>query len=876
MEYAEVLKKYQAANRERVRRLADLAPPPHRVFIQVLPLLFHIHREGLPGYSEGKPPAGIADYIPDKTALDRAKQLSISFKYKPKALKNYPLRGVYLINPYGYLNYPNEAKFELWIVHQADVTAIERKHLSNKIQRISEWAQDVGIILECKLINQIETTTGIISPEERERFYTCGLTLAGAIPYWHLMSPKEEREYNANLFALQSDKKLKQGVFVDFGQTETLSDTSIFESACQSALKVINHGLEHAIDMLYWQVVITTSAKAASLSILLKASTFANRLQFLGDINLLRLTAIEATPDKERIELAHKCLYLRSKEKLSHTIHIPLYPWRRQFLKDLTDDWDWFNPEFEALDKLYESFDAAQALHNQIADTLNTFLSLLERYAREHEIEAKTSLQTLRYSYQLRYRPAEDVVQCLPIDLRPEVINERVYLYRFNESHRWLLSQRMMKSAKEASLFAHPQLIHVLSWAVANRLLTKSDWLSVTDQHQVFATNQVVGIAQHLLSSSLAEDDLKIQNHTANTLIAQQLVTFVNIAGQSNTFLDQQGMYLTSKQNDPLSYSSHKQLLIESIDGLIQDQHGQWHTFHFIGKEAVLDFLASMLRWQVTSKMASDSAQYCPSSHISEPIKQRMRELIMHCTEHHRLFPEEGQYLLNVGRQTYSLNWSNEMIQSTAYSANDTLWQALATNRTQFIATKVDPHLDKDGLLTTLLNYQSADTVNVFLYLERNTVICYTIDEFGNLIRQHYQHLTELTLLAHLHRFLNHIIKQHPLKLHFYRIKFDNTWTIAAVAAPDVKKTYLPVQVNLSSDKPDSQITVHCGTKKFKGQANDPHLFKEIRQLIMHFRSKHTDYPVYIDTLNFTDAHIRSTSQFLTMKHYLETALNKK
>ncbi|KKN45229.1 hypothetical protein LCGC14_0685300, partial [marine sediment metagenome] len=109
----DALSAFQRLNRTRIERLSTLLPQKAHFFLNVLPLLFQTNDPILPGFISQATPVGIVAYQPNNAVLDAAKTINHAFNYKRHSLHHYPLRGLYLINDNGLLNYHVDVEFDL-------------------------------------------------------------------------------------------------------------------------------------------------------------------------------------------------------------------------------------------------------------------------------------------------------------------------------------------------------------------------------------------------------------------------------------------------------------------------------------------------------------------------------------------------------------------------------------------------------------------------------------------------------------------------------------------------------------------------------------------------------------------------------------------
>lgn len=870
MDRVQALRFFRAHNHERLHRLIELGSPRHGLIVQLLPLLFHINSKLLPGYINDDVPAGLIDYQPDKQTLDKAQELEKLFKHRNRPLRRYPLRGLYLINPQGWLQPSAKPHYQLWLLHSDKLTDEQLPLLQQKLQAVADWANASGLKLNIKLLSETDLSTRKLAEWEADLLYSCGVVLAGSVPYWWLTTPQEDQNYADAVTALQSQRLLSQVTCVDFGKAAP----SQLERQSQLACHTLNTSLQHGSDWLpllyFWTSL--QSKSATPLSALYKRQIYQQEKSFLAyDINYLKLLELEQEGEHQ---YAREAFYLASRELLSKPVKQAVYPWRRSFIEGLVEHWGWQHDTLKQLD--HDSFATRTALFQRIRQSAEALLQQLLELNRQHSLKLDSQLSALHKRYQLRFHPAADAIDCLPQAMRPATNSERLYLQRFHNHSDWLLSLQSLQNASQKALFRHDNLLHVLAWAVTNHILSPTNWLSVTDQQQQVTTKTVVEISQQLFRAPLADSDLITDTARLSESESVERVIFIsNLEQQPNDTLTQQGLQLSSKQNDPLNYTSFKQSLVMSIDGILQSSHGQWHSFSFNGDNTSLELLVCLLNWQPATLSESDISSWCPTPIFGQSITHRLVSLVAQVCRHYQQFPQSGRLLLNLAGSPFSLQWHEQAEYIKRPAAQD-IWQALAANHSTYIANVLDNHLDSDGLLNYLLRQQSANRISVFIYLEQHTIICYLLDELGNLVRQQFQHLTESTLIAHLHKFLAEIkVTNNVAQLRFYRLSRDRQgWQRLPLAAPAQTRGYLPIIVTMSTPALNAECEVVCGQHHFNGKADDLALFKQIHQLVLNLRQQTHYYPIYLNSLIFADGSTPPTAVYMQQKSRLEQLFN--
>jgi len=68
-----VKRRFLNLHKLRFRRVQQFLQPGQRIFLDLLPLLFHRNTPALPGFISSDTPAGIRDYAPSKSAISATK-----------------------------------------------------------------------------------------------------------------------------------------------------------------------------------------------------------------------------------------------------------------------------------------------------------------------------------------------------------------------------------------------------------------------------------------------------------------------------------------------------------------------------------------------------------------------------------------------------------------------------------------------------------------------------------------------------------------------------------------------------------------------------------------------------------------------------------
>ena len=880
MEQDEVLTHFQSLNRTRIERLRDLAPKSQQSFFELLALLFHTNHHILPEFVRVDIPAGIIDFRPTNTQLDAAKKLNPSFQFKRHALRHYPIVGLYLINNNGLLNYPKQAQFELWLVHASNLTKGERQSLQCKLEAVIEWAATIGITITTRLLAEDRLNQQSFSDYELDHFYLNSMVLAGAVPLWWLIPPDSDYQKTAKI--LLEQRMLNKNSMIDFGGLT--SSTAVAQLLINNAIALLNQGIDHGLmyllPLLHLQYQLQQYPNLPWLSNDLKQAVYQGESDPLQlDCKVLQLKQLERSDiSLEMLNFARQSFYIQAKESLSQKVSNPKYPWRRAFLTNFTSSWSWQKEVFERLDQRKTAqYQQCLAEHLQTSPVFQEINSSLIAFSKQQQITLDDKNQLIIQKLKLAVDDNPNTIQQLPSGLLAKRYEEHLYLYRFETDGDWKISNITLTTSTELPLHQNPSLLHILAWAVCNQMLTSSTRIKVVDSCNFIAIPKVMSIVKQLLRSPLTVPVKLTTKMLQASPELSHVLLFANLEQQPTSKLSQQGLRLSSLQNDPLNYANRGESLVASIDGLICSSWGEWHVFSHTGIEAPLEMLTTLIHWWNPQHKDTYVHCWCPSDSYGKSISHRLENLYKEVSNHFHEHPVSGNYLLVIADKFYQLQWQPGSCDSTYLSNTFNLTTALSRIKSHFSVCKLDPHLDPTGLFSTILTYQSDSQITLFLQVQNQTISIYLLDELGALFLQTYTDLTESTLVNHFHRFLG-ALKNRP-RLRFFRLEQTrgNKWKTTAIPRPSQRDLgYLPVTITMDSPKENADCIIECGPKHFSGTANDPALFSQVSELMLSLRQSENDYPLYITQLNFPQTTTIATRDYIIQKQRLANLLNVK
>ncbi len=878
MDVSQVQKLFQTHNRSRIERLIELAPNKKQAFFQLLPLLFHTNEPEMPGFTLGAP-QGLVEYQPTKRTLDAAKTLQRSFNFKQHAFLEYPLQGLYLINDYGSVYYPENPEYDLLLIHAANLSEDEIKHLNDKLDRIVKWALTFDIRLNTQLVNRAMTLTQPLDSHYLDRLYCNGLIFGGCAPLWWFihLGADEPENYQAAIQKLNSEHNFSIAT-IDFGPLGKRSAKALFQQGYQESINAMNKGLPGFLGLLYERIVIEHFDDAPWLASAYKHAVYQNQKDtFFCDPNILKTYYLSNKLPTSILGLVRCSLYLLCEEKLSFDIKNAPYPWRRASLKAFPKLWDWSDYNIKAIDHRYEArFRERLKEFKQTRLLTEKLNNLLATFSQQHKLQTNTQQQELNSLHRELFASSPAMIEILPNKLLPEEGEEFLFLERDSTESKWYLFEQSNTPDRSIDpLYSDHSLLRTLAWAVCNKVLTKTSRIRVTDKTREVSTSLCLPLAESLLKSPIAQINYA-SNEQTETLDSWQL--FANIEVTPKEAFKRQDLNFSLRQQDPFNYSFQRTNLILTLEGLALNSHGQCHYFKYDGPYAVVEMLSTLIRWTPTVDLLDKIDTWCATPNLSTKISQRLTRTCKQLLTHYFNHPDNGTYILELSNRLYRIQWHEAGSDYIVATKKQTLDDLLADKKPLFAATKIDSLVDGDDKYSLLLEHQAENTISLFFYKEAQQITVYILDEVASIYSYSFTKLRQQTIASNLRQFFSNSLKSEPeVQLHFFNMEYHNAeWSLSEfiIFEEEYKTSYLPIKIELDNPIAPVQCIIHCGATEFKGSIKNPALFKKVRELVMNLRKGVSSYPFYITELSFLKQQDNTSRQYVSHKQKLEILLN--
>ncbi|UCE77183.1 MAG: class I adenylate cyclase, partial [Gammaproteobacteria bacterium] len=398
-----VKRRFLALNKDRLRLVQESLELRQRVFVELVPLLFHINHPMLPGYLSNKTPCGISDYAPAKRCIQAARKLAKSFNYQKRAQRLYSIKALYLMGSTGTIAYSSASDFDIWVCHQPGLSETELAALGEKADAVRSWAESLGLEVHFFLMDDVSfrgqehqqlSNENAGSSQHHlllDEFYRTGLLVAGRFPVWWLVPPEYERVYDEYVNRLVANRFVKGSDIVDFGGLAHFPSEEFFGATLWQLYKAVDSPYKSILKILLMEAYANQHPETELLSLRFKKAVHE------ADVHLSRVDPyvmicnrveeyLLARKELDRVDLARRCFYFKVGESMSRADHPYENSWRRAAMRSLIKEWGWGHAKLETLDqrrqwKIKRVLEEINVLVSELTRSYRT----LSQFAREQD-----------------------------------------------------------------------------------------------------------------------------------------------------------------------------------------------------------------------------------------------------------------------------------------------------------------------------------------------------------------------------------------------------------------------------------------------------------------------------------------------------------
>ena len=929
LELRAVKRRFLALNRDRLCRVQDSLQARQRIFIQLLPLLFHINHPMLPGYLSNKTPCGISDYTPAKRCIQSARKLAKSFSYRRRAQRRYSIHGLYLMGSTGTIAYSKSSDFDIWICHRPGLSETDVATLQEKAEGVQSWAESLGLEVHFFLMDDIsfrQQEHQQLSNENAgssqhhlllDEFYRTGLLVAGRYLVWWLVLVEHEQDYDSYVDKLIANRFIKANDIVDFGGLSRLPIKEFFGATLWQLYKAVDSPYKSILKILLMEAYANQYPDIEMLAMRFKRAVHNAEAQLDQlDPYVMMCNTVEeylfSRRELERLDLARRCFYFKVNEPMSKSDKGHERSWRRDAIRDLVETWGWSKAKLASLDqrRQWKIKRVLEERHILVEELTHSYRALAH-FGRDQNSDLtinSADLNLLGRKLYVAFERKSGKVEMINPGVSKDLSEERLSLHRINENQPgWAIYRGNVlarDAAEHSPLKRTASLLELLAWCHFNGLINRNP-STIGIQPPDCSLSQwelrcVLDCLQQMFPNGKTPES-NMQS-LADQATIRQAGLFINLAHDPMYKLTRNGMHLVSERIDPLSYGGQWENLAAGFEMIAVTSWGEVLTFRYSGDAALLDCLCDYFAWLPVSsgKVSPPVPCFSFSSSRGAIIARRLEELFNEIREffYHNYWRQHARYALRIGQNYYVLQCEHDIPRYHELESCTALLNYLGQPQAAFSPIRIDGQMLDDSPLGLVLEQNREGILQMFYQVRGGRAQVYILDERGSLFHQRVAFHDRQTLLGQFQNFLDTMryrlrnmnvpnSLQEDENFLYYQINRDNQdqYVLEPIKAMPYSDTHRYMDVQVIGDVEDEQhgsFSIFCGNREFSVLEFGNKLFGTVAEHIIRKRCSGNNYPIYITDIDVNPTLLTKGSpdgvqsvHFLNYKKRIESLLNE-
>ena len=891
----------------KMQRALDAVTPRQKIFLELLPLLFHVNHPVLPGYVSSKAPAGIADYTPSKLSIDKAKKLGKGFVYSKRAKRSFGIESIFLMGSVGSIAYAKGSDMDLWLCHAPNLIAKDLELLKQKTADIEKWAGTLGLEVHFFLIDAAQFKKGVATPLSSdssgstqhhlllEEFYRTALFVAGRYPVWWLVPPEAENNYQEFVDNLLKQRFIDRNDVIDFGGLENIPAEEFLGASFWHLYKAIDSPYKSLLKLMLMESYVDQYPNSHWAALLMKERIYAGE----GDVNksdayLILYDVLEQylikRNEPDRLNLMHYCFYTKVSEQMGGGFK---RDWRQQVLSDMLAKWTPL-PDYLERSIKQEEWDISQVQleKERLTNELKNSYRLLIKFAKERIDKSKRDSDELV----LLGRKLNAAFEKRPSKLERSTIKNsrtkqesRVVLKRVetkSEQTSWSLS-RLDINHQERLIRQTHSLISLLAWSVDYGVLGEKTKIALDPGESQITSREVTQTLRTILAffNALPETPAHLDAYRYEPLVTDALLV-INSGLDSMSDFTGKGVNLTSERSDALSFGSQRRNLIHTVDMMLRNSWNEIIVAKYDSMSGLMACLCGIFDPKTWGRAQALPNLRCISynSPRAMSVAKRVQELFTEAAAVFKHYSDTSspRFVVQFARAFCVMQIKNHKMTAIEVAEADLL-KSLSAPQSIFSPIYFDRRMDQKVLLPVIYGRHKPGQVQLYYVCisDAKTQI-YILDENGSLFFKEQEFIDENTLLQAYKELIDNMFYRRglttyeqnntpfDLDIECYRAeKIRQHWALEKVSVAD-RKSNKKMDVRVAYDAQTKQPHIYCNGQLFSSLEYGAELYSEVSAFIRQERSSSAIYSVYITDIDvpYEELGASSYAQLQTI-HYL-------
>lgn len=889
--------RFLAVNEGRLTRLRDSLQTKQKQCLDLLPLLFHTHLRGSPGYFvDPEVPTGVVQYQPTQGALNLLQAINFSARPGTARAMNAKIAGLYLMGSSGSVAQSTSSDLDIWLCYRPDLTPHQIDLLETKAEMISFWAEGFNLEVHFFLMNsqQFEAVDQRLLSGENcgstqhflllDEFYRTGQLLAGAPPTWWFVPSDQEDRYDALVGEFRGLGVARLEESIDFGALPDLPAGEFIGAGMWQLYKGIDSPHKSVLKLLLLEVYASDFPNVTSLAHQYKSAIHNGSVE-LNELDpyVMLYRRIEsylsAHNEASRLELIRRCFYFKTGIPLSKPAKSNT--WRRTLMVKLTKQWGWQSDYLAYLDN-HTSWPIQDIVSERklLVNELTRSYRFLTQFAAEHQSNHMMSQQDmlilnrkLRAAFDRRRGKIDFISFGHQVDLSHEKIRIKEVGPRQGKPAYWVAHSQLPNGQIGNTLKKSSGLLETMLWCHLNGLLAAHLHIPVFSQFSAVTNFEVRKTLADLRQSLPLGMPPVAQSNFHKPAQVERVLLFSNLGYDPLLHLTRRGLQKISARSNSLDFSALRENLVASIDMVVINSWGEVVVEHFDQSDALpqaIHFLLSLLtRQKYAHRPLLES--FCHNQTRPLAIAKRIQDLFEDAVSalYDVARKQPVRFLYNLGEQYQALIINKRQLNSLNFNTEDELIDWLGQEQPRRSRLLPDRHFETEkNRLHAVIDQQEEAGLTLVYQMTKRVATVYIIDENGSLFCFRQAVRSKTSLLASMLRFLK--VTEHRL------IERDNELLPGITATQCYEMTLLPsgtpsmkrirttalmeekyatnaqAMMELGTDDSPEYLVLYNNQEFFSQELGDD-FFTQIADCVLRSRPSREPYPLHITDLSLSD-----------------------
>jgi len=920
-----IKRRFIALNRDRVDRINKSLRWRQRHFLKLLPLLFHINDDSLPGFISDDTPTGISNYKPLKASIEAAKKINKKFKHSNRALSRYSIYAIFLTGSSGTIAHNEQSDFDIWLCHRPNMDKDDLKLLEAKADAISKWCASLELEVHFFLMDEHRfrnKTHDSIDIDHSgtaqhhlllEEFYRTGVYLAGRYPLWWLVAPEHDHDYDNHVAKLIKHKKVNEFEIIDFGGLNNIPAGEFFGASLWQIYKGIDSPYKSVLKILLMESYANEYPNINLLCSRLKKAIYEN-VTSLSELDpyLMMCHKVEeyltSRDESQRLELARRCFYFKVDIHLSKKTNKP--DLRTDMLDQLVGQWGWDDAHILMLDsrktwKIHRVIDERKKLVDELTRSYKLLSSFANQYADSTNIDQRDMTILGRKLYAAFERKSGKIDIVNP-GISPNLYEDQLSFVEAEE--KWLLFRGKVSHSernRNTPLKLSHSIVELFCWCHFNHLISQNTIINLNIINNSINLREVKQILSSLDNQfphgGIPKTDMNLFGKASHVV---RTILFINVGINPMAIHNREDRQLVSSRTNALSYSGLLDNLVLSIDQVSINTWQEVYSQNYSGINEVMECLCKNIQMSSVSNnhILPIINAFSFTSTLDHTVARRIETLFNDVIRffHRSDISNTARYIIGVENNYYLLQEKQSeqdkpLVSYKRLGAFDTLLEDLSRAEPDYSSVVFDKLTLQEHFLPAIYAAHQPGHIDFYAHVEGNIVNIYVLDENGALFCTSHNFFNLQATMAHYDAFFYATLQRlnaycldddntEPHKVQFHTLReMPRHWDIKPYHVHplfDVVNHFeITVIIELSGDKVHYRI--FCNDREFSSLQHGDMLFEHLAEHIISLRHGKADYPLYITDIdlplqpfNSDSSKMPQTVNYLQYKVKFEQQLN--